>query len=249
MFTPDYTETFQIFSIEHLIPVLIIFSIITLLMIFKDQIKNTKLFDILRYTLAALILLQELSLNIYRIILNEWQIATSLPLQLCGLAVLTTAYVLISKNEKLFQKVVFIMFIGAFMALVTPGIEYNLGYPNFRYYQFFISHGLIVINLSYILFIMDYQKNIKYRHLLDNFFSLVLIALVMLLINLLTGGNYLYLMAKPGPNTAFDLFGEHPWYLLNILIFGVPILFHLFYLPFFIRNTVFRKKLKIQKAS
>ena len=126
------------------------------------------------------------------------------------------------------------------MALITPSIEFGFNFPHYRYFQFFTSHGLIVINFTFILFVMNFQENIRYKHLLNNFFVLAGIALVLLPINLLVDGNYMYLLGKPGNGTAFDLFGEWPWYLVNIFFFGIPIFFHLFYIPFFVRD--YRRK-------
>ena len=140
MFNKDLKDTFVTFSVYHFIPVMIIFLIILLIILNKDRIRHSKYFNHMRIGLAVLILLQEIALNIYRISFNEWMISTSLPLQLCGIAVLTTAFILITKNEALFKKVIFIMFIGATLALITPGIEDRLGYPHFRYFQFFVSH-------------------------------------------------------------------------------------------------------------
>ena len=129
------------------------------------------------------------------------------------------------------------------MALLTPAIDYNLGFPHYRYFQFFTSHGLIAINFTFILFIFNYQKNIRYRHVLYNFVSLMVIAVVILGIDLLVDGNYMYLMGKPGEGTALDIFGAWPWYILNIFLFGLPVFFHVFYLPFFIRD--FRRKRRV----
>jgi hypothetical integral membrane protein (TIGR02206 family) len=242
MFDPDLAGTFKLFSLSHLTAAFIIFVIIALIIINRVRIRESIYFNAFRITLAILILAQEVILNIYRIVLDEWQISTSLPLQLCGLGVLTTAIVLLTKSEKLFINTFFIMMIGATMAIITPGIENQLGFPHFRFFQFFISHGLIVINFTFILFVLNFQEAVRYRHLLNNFVVLAGIAVILLGVNLLTGGNYMYLMAKPGPNTAFDLFGEHPWYLLNIFIFGIPIFFHLFYFPFFVRNYHLKKR-------
>ncbi len=245
MFDPSLANTFQSYTIYHLIPVLVVFFFIFLIIFYKDKLRSWKHLTLFTYILAGLTLGQELSLNIYRIVLGQWEIATSLPLQLCGLGVLTSAYLLITKNEKVFQNVFFIMMIGATMAILTPAIEENLGFPHYRYFQFFFSHGMILINFTVLLFVYNFQKNMRYRLLLNNFIALVGIAAVMFLVNLVTGGNYLYLMGKPGEGTAFDLFGEWPWYVLNLLIFGIPIFFHLFYIPFFIRD--FRRYRK-QKA-
>jgi len=141
------------------------------------------------------------------------------------------------------------MMIGATLALLTPSIEGGFGFPHYRYFQFFTSHGLIMINFTFILFVMDYQKEMKYKYLLYNFVALAAFAAIDLVVNLLVDGNYMYLMEKPGPNTAFDLFGDHPWYLINIFIFGIPVFFHLYYLPFFIKYLVLKhRKNKLQTA-
>lgn len=236
MFDPALKETFITFGTSHFVAVTIIFMIVGLIIYNKERLRESRYLNVIRYTLVLLTLGQEVSLNIYRIVMGEWVIATSLPLQLCGLGILMTSYLLITKNEKLFQHIFFVMLIGATMALITPGIEDRLGFPHYRYFQFFLSHGLIVINFTVLLFVYNWQKNIRYRLLLNNFASLLVIALVLLIINIITGGNYMYLMGKPGEGTAFDLFGEWPWYLINIFFFGIPVFFHVFYLPFFIRD-------------
>lgn len=240
MFNPELENTFVTFGLSHLIAVMVIGTIIALIIINKENIKTSKHHKWLPYVLAGLTLGQELSLNIYRLAVGQWQLSTSLPLQLCGLGVLTTSLILITKNEKLFHNVFFIMMIGATMALITPGIEYRLGFPHYRFFQFFVSHGLIVINFTYILFVFNFQRHIRYRHLYQNLIVLLLLAVILLGINLLVDGNYMYLLAKPGEGTAFDLFGEWPWYIVNIFFFGIPVFFHIFYLPFFIRD--YRRK-------
>ena len=180
--------------------------------------------------------------------MNEWVIATSLPLQLCGLAMIITSLILITENEKIFQSTFFIMMIGAFLAVVTPAVEKNFGFPHYRFIQFFVGHGMILVNFTFMLFVMEFQADIKYKHVLHNVVTLLALALFNLIVNVITGGNYMYLMGKPGENTAFDLFGEHPWYIINILLFGIPIFFHMFYAPFFIRDLR-RRKLAVSKDS
>ncbi len=243
MFDPNLSNTFKLFSLQHFAAIFVIASIITVIYVYRVQLRNSKYFNFVRITLATLILLQELSLNLYRVMMGEWSLSTSLPFHLCGLGVLTTAAVLLTQNKKLFINTFFIMMIGAFFAILTPSIENGFGFPHYRYFQFFISHGLIVINFTFILFVMDYAKDFEYRHLLNNFIVLIVIAIFAYLVNLLVDGNYLFLMAKPEGDTAFDLFGEYPWYILNILIFGIPLFFHLFYLPFFIAHLKEARKL------
>lgn len=238
MFNDNLQQTFQLFSWMHVIPVLIVLSISVLIYKHKDALKKEPSIHYLRFGLALLILLQEVFLQLYRLWAGIWSVSLSLPLQLCSIGVLLTAYLLITQNKKLFQKVVFIILIGASLALMTPGINSGYGFPHFRYFQFFIAHGLIVINITVLLFVFDYQKDIEYKHLLTNFVSLIGIALLVYGVNLVTNGNYMYLMHKPAPGTLFDAFGPYPIYIFQILLLGIPFFFHLFYFPFFIRNII-----------
>lgn len=241
MFNETLQHTFEIFTWMHFAPVLIIFTICALIIKYQQKLREKRYFNFLRYGLAVLILLQEVSLQIYRLSMGIWDVSISLPLQLCSVGVIMTAILLITKNEKLFQRFIFILFIGASLALITPGITSGYGFPHYRYFQFFVSHGLIVINLTVLLFVFEYQKNIVYKHLLYNFITLLGLVIVVLIVNVLTGGNYMYIMEKPAPGTLFDQLAPHPYYILQIFFFGIPIFFHLFYLPFFIRNKRFKR--------
>ena len=240
MFNTNLAEQFQVFGMTHFITILIVLFFVVLVYLFREKLKERKYFNFFRYLFVVITIGQELSLNIYRMIMGEWMISTSLPLQLCGLAMIITSIILITQSEKMFQNTFFVMMIGAFLAVATPAIENNFGFPHYRFIQFFVGHGMILVNFTFMLFVMEFQVNIKYRHVLNNIITLLGLAVFNLLVNVITGGNYMYLMGKPGENTAFDLFGEHPWYILNILLFGIPVFFHIFYLPFLVRN--FRRK-------
>lgn len=237
MFNESLSNTFVTFSLAHLIPVIIVFFIVFLIIYYKDELKQFKYLKALTVFMAIFTVGQEVLLNIYRLAMGEWMLSTSLPFQLCGLGVLTSSYLIVAKKEKLFQYVFFIMMLGAVLALITPGIENRLGFPHFRYLQFFASHGMIVINFVFMLFVYDYQKNFTYKHVYKNLVVLLGLAAIMTVINLAVDGNYMYTLAKPDEGTAFDLFGEWPWYLVNIFFIGIPITFHLFYAPFFIRDV------------
>jgi len=234
MFSEAYRDTFRIFSTSHLVAILVILFFCLLIFLNRKTIK--KKYYNMRYVFAVLTILQEVSLNVVRIINNEWTIAKSLPLQLCGIAVILTSVILVTENKKLFLNTFFVMLIGAIMAILTPAIENGYGVPHYRFFQFFFSHGMIVANFVFILFVMEYGKEFRYKNVYRNVVFLLGVAVFNFGINLITGGNYMYLMGKPGENTAFDLFGDHPWYILNILLFGIPVLLHLFYVPFYLYN-------------
>lgn len=242
MFNPIYEQTFQAFSPSHLWTLFVILFFMVLIVVFRKVLQQPKWQNFLRYFLGVLILLQEIGLHVFRIAVDEWTLQTSLPFHLCGFAVLALTYILFFKKKKLFINTFIIMAIGAVMALATPSIEHNYGFPHIRYFLYFGSHGLILINIFFILFVMDYQKDITYKHVWNNYFALLVLGGIALLFNFLANANYMYLSRKPAADTAFNLFGEYPWYLVNIALFGAPFLIHLFYVPFGIRDLLTKKK-------
>lgn len=242
MFNPDLAETFSNFTLAHLFVVLIVFLVVVLVYSYREKLKIKKNYNFFRYLLVIITIGQELSLNIYRVAMGEWMLETSLPFHLCGIAMIITSFILLTESKKVFVSTFFILMIGAMMAILTPAVEGGFGFPHYRFIQFFVGHGMILVNFTFMLFVMEFYKDIKYKHLLYNLVTVVVLGIFNYIVNLLTGGNYMYLMGKPGPDTAFDLFGEYPWYLLNIFLFGIPVLFHIFYIPFLIRNTVNHKR-------
>jgi uncharacterized membrane protein YwaF len=65
---------------------------------------------------------------------------------------------------------------------------------------------------------------------------------VMIPINFITNGNYLYIMNQPsedtGATTTLDIFGPWPIYIIFIIIIGFVTLFLLGLLPFLIKKAI-----------
>lgn len=236
MFDDALAGQFDLFGYQHLFALLIIGMIVVLIVLFRRKLRTPSVYRFSRRFLALMIINQEILLNVYRFNEHELSFAESLPFHLCGLAVILTAYMLLTENKNLFLNTFFILMLSAILALITPAINRNYGFPHYRYFQFFISHGLIVINLSFLLFVSKYDRSIRYHHLFTNVLVLTAIVPIVFVINALSGGNYMYLMSKPGSNTLFDYLGPHPWYLVVILALAIPFLFHLIYLPFYFRH-------------
>ena len=217
MFDTSLQDHFQMFGTSHLISGLIILISAFFVYYYREELREKKRYDFFRYLFVIVTIGQEVSLNIYRVILGEWEISTSLPLQLCGLAMIITSFILITGSKKAFNSTFLILLLGAALAILTPAVDKNYGFPHYRFFQFFLGHGMIVVNITFMLFVMGFINDIKYKYLFNNFVALMIFG-------------------------SFNLFGEHPWYLLNIFLFGIPIFFHILYLPFFIRNRLVDKK-------
>ena len=238
-FLYDYDGAiFKIFSGSHFITILIIALINVLLITWVKRAKSEILEKRIRYTLAAILLLQELSLNIWRISWGQWRMGSSLPLHLCGVAVILSAIMLINKNFKLYEIVYFWGLGGAIQAIMQPDIGIY-GFPHYRYYQFFVSHGSIVTASIFATFIFGYRP--KFKSVFKIFLYTNLYMIFIAGFNYLTDGNYLFICHKPETASLIDFFGPWPWYIIPLEIVAL-LSYLIYYAPFGVKDLMQRKQ-------
>ena len=235
-FDAYYTDNpFLFFSTSHNYALIVLVIIFLLLFLYRNKIKyNGVLDNRLRFTLASLLILQEISLNIWRYYGGIWSVANSLPLHLCGVSIVLSAIMLINKNYLLFEINYFWGLGGAIQALFTPDIGIY-GFPHFRFFQFFVSHGLIILAVLYMILIMGYRP--KHKSVWKIFFITNIYMIFIAGFNLLTDGNYLFICHKPGNGSIMDFMGPWPWYILTLEFVGI-ISFYLYYSPVGISNII-----------
>jgi uncharacterized membrane protein YwaF len=172
-----------------------------------------------------------------------WSPATALPLQLCDIALWTTVFAALRYSraahprEILAQPVGWIPNLyelsyywgwgGTLQAMLTPDLKHP--FPTFEYFQFFIMHAVILIGVV----AMTNGLRLRPRPAsLSRIIPLTIaVAAVVLGINALTGGNYMYLARNPDRPSLLDHFGPRPWALLTMVAVGA-VIFTLAYLPY-----------------
>lgn len=231
----DYTAgAFVPFSLSHFVALGIIVTLNVLMVISLKKACSRTLDKWFAYGLALLLILQEISLSVWRITTDQWRPGTSLPLHLCGAAVVLSAVLLVTKKRQIYQIVYFWGFGGALQALITPDIG-PFSYPHFRFFQFFVSHGAIVTATVYATFIMGYRP---YFRSIFKIFAITNIYLVFIAgFNYLFDGNYLFICHKPDTASLLDYLGPWPYYILSLEVVGF-LLFLIYYSPFAIRDYV-----------
>lgn len=230
-----YTEPFQLFSTSHLIALSVLLAFyIGFVISQKYWPMSPKIEPTIRKSIAAILIIQEITLNVYRVQTNTWTFAESLPIHLCSMSVLLGSYMLATKSKYLFD-ILYFWSVGAMVALLTPNLT-NTDFPSFKYYQFFFSHGLIVFSVLYMLVVHRYypakgslKRTLIFTHLLLPFIAVV---------NYLTGGNYFFIAYTPPTASPIDLLGPWPQYLIWFEVIVISV-FSLMYLPFVLR---FKKK-------
>ena len=239
-FSIDYLEgDFVLFGFSHVAALVIAVLLNVGMVVWLRRVKNEHVRVGFRYALAALLILQEISLSLWRLSTGTWTIGESLPLHLCGIAVILSAIMLVNDSYFLYELTYFWGFGGAIQAMLTPDMTY--GFPHYRFFQVFVSHGAIIAATVYMTFVVRYRPTLK--SLWKCFWITNGYMVIIALFNLLVGGNYLFICHKPATPSLIDALGPWPWYVLSLEGVGLGF-FVIYYLPFGIKDLVTARRPK-----
>ncbi|SRR5258708_2485109 len=140
-----------------------------------------------------------------------WTPAIGLPLHICDVATLLGAAALWSRRRPLVELLYFWACAGTVQALVTPAAPGH--FPDLMYFQYYAAHGGIVLAAMFLVVGLRLTpgRGAYVRALLLTAGYAAICGLV----DLATGGDYMYLRQPPAAHTLFDLMGPWPWYLVG----------------------------------
>lgn len=199
----------------------------------------------IRRLLAWTMLTNEIAWHAWNYLYGKWTLQTMLPLHLCSLLVWTGAFMLLTKNYRVYEFMYFMGIGGAIQALATPGIG-MYGFPHFVFFQYFLSHGLIVTSAIYMTTVEGFRptlKSIPRVVLWTNVY-----ALVVFFINSAIGSNYLLINHKPETPSLLNLLPDWPVYILYMELIGILSVLIL-YFPFAVKDLRDRYFLNRDHAS
>ncbi|MBS3970602.1 MAG: TIGR02206 family membrane protein [Clostridia bacterium] len=224
-------EGFEMLSTSHVVVLFIIAAIIWGLYYFRIHFQESPYKNSIRIILAVLLILLEVILQIWYITNGIWSLQYSLPLHLCSMAILLGPVMLITRKYYLYEVLFFWGIGGTTQAILTPDLWY--GFPHFIFFQYFIAHSLIVFSCLWMTFVEGFRPTLK--SVVRAFLFTNLYAAFVLVVNILIGSNYLYLLHKPDKPTILDFLQPWPWYLVQLEIIALIVCF-LCYLPFMIAD-------------
>ena len=230
-FTGDYSgPAFELFGTAHLTALAVIIAFNIFLTRFRKSDNKTKI--TFRWILAIVLWMDELSWHIWNIAVGKWTIQTMLPLNICSVLIWLTGFMLIFRNYRIYEFAYFLGIGAGLQYLMTPDLAIY-GFPHFRFFQTFISHGLLVTCPIYMTVVEGFRPSWK---------SIVRVTVwiniymgVIFLLNSGIGSNYLMINGKPSTPSLLDLLPPWPTYVIYMELIGLTT-FLLLYLPFIRRE-------------
>ena len=152
-----------------------------------------------------------------------------LPFQLCRVANILIPFIMISKNDSVYQIIYFWGMSGIFQGIITPDITND--FPHFHFFRFWIGHNGMIIALVYASVVYGMRPQIE--SIKRAFIALNIFLLVSIFANLILEANYFWICGKPPVKSLLDYLGPWPWYILAAE-FVTLLHFIVAYIPFYI---------------
>jgi hypothetical integral membrane protein (TIGR02206 family) len=227
LFSSSYIgSAFELFGSAHLFALLTIFIVNLFLIRLKNSNEKTK--HTARWTLALILWFDELAWHIWNLAIGKWSIQYMLPLNICSILIWLSGLMLISKNYKIYEFAYFLGIGAGFQYLLTPDLGIY-GFPHFRFFQTFISHGLLITAPIYITIVEGFRPN--WKSILRVVLWANIYMFIIFIVNVTIGSNYLMINSKPSTPSLLDILPSWPYYLIFMELIGLAT-FLLLYIPF-----------------
>ncbi len=230
-FSANYSgPAFQYFGAAHLGALAFLVLLNLYLLRFRQASDRTK--TTIRWILAIVLVVNELTWHYWNYIYGLWNIQTMLPLQLCSLLIWMGALMLMTKSYRIYEFVYFLGIGGAIQALATPGLGIY-GFPHFVFFQYFLSHGLLITCAIYMTVIEGFRPT--WKSMVRVFIWTNIYVVIIYFLNSAIGSNYLMINYKPATPSLLDLLPPWPVYILYMELIGIATMLIL-YIPFAVKD-------------
>jgi hypothetical integral membrane protein (TIGR02206 family) len=232
----EVSRQFVFLSLPHILALVAVLAACILVPLFARRSRNPAVRDRVALGICLVLYVHELIYQVYWFIIGAWTVGNSLMLHMCGLALMFLPFVYFLPDGRArqycFEVLYFFGLGGAMQALFTPDIGMH-GFPELKYFDYFLSHGTIVLGMVYAAAVYRLPLRLV---------STVRIALVgtaaclvmfgvdrlFLLFPPYELGNYFVMGYPPPTGSIIDvfaaIFGPAPRYLAGLEIMGVAVL-------------------------
>lgn len=222
---------FEFLGPAHVGALLAILGLNLLLARFRGTTAETK--HRARWGLAVLLWTAEVSWHAWNLASGIWRPQTMLPLNLCSLLIWLSGIMLVRRDYRIYEFSYFLGIGGAVQYLATPDLG-PYGFPHFRFFQAYLSHGLLLTAPLFMTIVEGFRPT--WRSLLRVAAGVHLYMIPIFFLNAAIGSNFLMLNSKPGTGSLLDLLPPWPAYIPYMEAIGLGACL-LLYLPFVIIDS------------
>ena len=233
-------DTFQPYGLAHLV---VIALTVTLPFLLAAMVRRTKsppeLEKAIVITISAVLVLNYVVYLLLSGHLGTMTWEQVLPLQLCDWGLVVVVVAMLTGNQRWFEVAYFWGLGGTLQAVLTPNLRF--GFPDFRFFSFFVSHCGIIIGVIFLMLARKYRP--RPASILRVFAWTEFYFVITFAADELTGVNYGFLLHKPEAFSILSFLSDwRPLYLLQL--HGVALLFFcVLYAPFAIVDLVNGRKI------
>ena len=245
----DAARAFRPFGLAHLVVVLLTIALPFVLAAFvrksrwprSERASNgwpTPSERTIARLLAVTLAFNYLGYEIYLALTAGLSWEKALPFQLCDWAMIAIIVALLTGRERWLEVAYFWGIGGTAQAILTPDLKY--AFPDIRFLSFFIAHSGIVVGIAFVMIMRGFRPH--FRSVWRTFAWSELYFVMTIMVDLLTGVNYGYLLHKPEAASLLSYLSDHR----VVYLFQMHLLALVFYLvlysPFVIYDLVMGNK-------
>jgi len=225
----EVPSPFHAYGLPHLVVIFLTATVPFALAALVRRSKSQRLERAIVLTISAMLLLNYATYLIfvrYRGGAVSWQ--QLLPLQLCDWGMVVVIVAMLTGRRRWFEVAYFWGIGGTVQAVLTPNLHF--GFPDFRFFSFFISHCGIIIGVVFLMLTRRYRPELM--SIVRVWLWSELYFVVTIVADEMTGYNYGFLLHKPEAFSILNLLSDsRPLYLVQM--HGLALLFFVvLYAPF-----------------
>jgi hypothetical integral membrane protein (TIGR02206 family) len=208
--TSGAATRFDTFSTEHAVLTAGFLAVCVALAVLGRAHRGSRSEIRFRRGFAVLIPCFTVPMQALQLLPGDYDVATSLPLQLCDLAWIAAVVALWTRHWAATALVYFWGLTLTIQGIITPALSQP--FPDPRYLMFWGMHFLVVWAAVYLTF--GLRVPVTWRSYRFAVVSTLTWGLAAMTFNAATGTNYGYLNRKPAAGSLLDLFGPWPGYVV-----------------------------------
>jgi hypothetical integral membrane protein (TIGR02206 family) len=173
--------------------------------------------------LALLVLAGWIGEYVADLVLDTWSVKYDLPLQLTDAVSVVTVLALWTRARLLVELTYFWSLTASLQAIITPDLAQS--FPSVYYFTYFVYHvGAVVAACLLVFGCRLYPRAGAFWRVFAVTLAFAALAGVA---DIITGGNYMYLRAKPVHNSLLSVMGPWPWYIASTAVLALAMLYAL----------------------